>query len=110
MPSRPLLRPRGVHLIGSVKAPDAGGLLGPDELGVPAVVAGFPFLREGRVVDFMLEAGEWYKAYAQKVAAITAAYNDALIARVAADPAARADPHGPLHGRRGEDRQGGTTR
>lgn len=82
----PLLRPRGVHLMGSVKAPDAGGVLGPDELGVPAVVAGFPFLREGRVVDFMLEAGEWYKAYAQKVAAITAAYNDALIARVATDP------------------------
>ncbi len=82
----PLLRPRGVHLMGGVKAPDAGGVLGPDQLGVPAAVAGFPFLREGRVVDFMLEAGEWYKAYAQKVGAITAAYNEALMARVAADP------------------------
>jgi DNA repair protein SbcD/Mre11 len=82
----PLLRPRGVFLIGSVKAPDAGGLLGPEELGVPVAVAGFPFLREGRVVDFMLEAGEWYKAYAQKVAAITAAYNEALVARAGADP------------------------
>lgn len=82
----PLLRPRGVHLIGPVKAPDAGGVLGPDDLGVPAVVAGFPFLREGRVVDFMVEAGAWYTAYAQKVGAITTAYNEALIARVAADP------------------------
>ena len=42
----PLLRPRGVHAIGAIRSPDAGGLLGPDELGVAAVVAGFPFLRE----------------------------------------------------------------
>jgi exonuclease SbcD len=82
----PLLRPRGVFLIGDVKAPDGGGLLGPDDLGVPAVIAGFPFLREGRVVDFMLEAGEWYTAYAQRVSAITGAYNEALMARVAANP------------------------
>jgi hypothetical protein len=44
----PLLRDRGVHLIGRIRAPNAGGVLGPDELGVPSVVAGFPFLREGR--------------------------------------------------------------
>ena len=75
----PLLRPRGVHLIGDIRRPDEGALLGPDVLGVPVVVAGFPFLREGRVVDFMREAGEWYRAYADKVAAITRAYNEALI-------------------------------
>jgi DNA repair protein SbcD/Mre11 len=80
-----LLRPRGVHLIGSIKRPDEGALLGPDELGVAAVVAGFPFLREGRVVDFMLEAGQWYRAYADKVAAITRAYNEALIEAAGAD-------------------------
>ena len=28
------------------------------------VVACFPFLREGRVVDFMKDAGEWYGDYA----------------------------------------------
>ena len=82
----PLLRPRGVHLIGDDQAaPTEGALLGPDVLGVPAVVAGFPFLREGRVVDFMREAGEWYRAYADKVAAITAAYNEALVAAAGAD-------------------------
>jgi len=81
----PLLRQRGVHAIGAIRSPDAGGVLGPDELGVPAVVAGFPFLREGRVVDFMAETGRWYGQYAEKVAAISAAYNEALIARAGAD-------------------------
>src|SRR5262249_32635257 len=35
----PLMRDRGVHLIGRIRAPNAGGVLGPDALGVPAVVA-----------------------------------------------------------------------
>jgi exonuclease SbcD len=81
----PLLRDRGVHVIGRIKAPNAGALLGPDELGVPAVVAGFPFLREGRVIDFMAETGKWYGAYAQKIAAITDAYNAALVERAGTD-------------------------
>ena len=81
----PLLRPRGVHLIGAIKRPADGALIGPDVLGVPAVVAGFPFLREGRVVDFMLEAGQWYRAYADKVAAITASYNEALVEAAGTD-------------------------
>ena len=75
----------GCTLIGAIRSPDAGGLLGPEELGVGAVVAAFPFLREGRVVDFMAETGRWYGQYAQKVAAITAAYNEALIARAGDD-------------------------
>ena len=63
----PLLRSqgKGVHLVGTVKRPDAGALLGPEVLGVDAVVACFPFLREGRVVDFMKDAGQWYGAYAE---------------------------------------------
>jgi DNA repair protein SbcD/Mre11 len=81
----PLLRDRGVHVIGRIKAPNAGGLLGPDELGVPAVVAGFPFLREGRVIDFMADTGKWYGAYAQKIAALTDAYNTALVERAGSD-------------------------
>src|SRR5437763_67033 len=76
----PLVAPRGVHLVGTIKGPKAGGLLSADRLGVNASVACFPFLREGRVVDFMLDAGKWYSAYAQRVAEICAAYNDALIA------------------------------
>jgi exonuclease SbcD len=80
----PLLRPRGVHLVGDIKRPEDGGVLGPEDLeGVPAAVACFPFLREGRVVDFMLDAGEWYRAYADRVAALTARYNEALVERTA---------------------------
>jgi len=81
----PLLRGRGVHLIGDIKRPDEGALLGPEELGVGVVVAGFPFLREGRVVDFMRDAGEWYRAYADRVVAIAGRYNDALVARAGTD-------------------------
>jgi exonuclease SbcD len=81
----PLLRPRNVFMVGDIKRPDAGALLGPDELGVSAVVACFPFLREGRVVDFMRDAGEWYTAYAEKVAGIAARYNEALVARAGSD-------------------------
>lgn len=81
----PLLRPLHVFLIGDIKRPDAGALLGPDELGVAAVVAGLPFLREGRVVDFMRDTGEWYRAYAERIAAIAGRYNDALVARAGAD-------------------------
>lgn len=82
----PLLRPQGVHLVGSVKRPDAGGVIGPDQLGgLPAVVACFPFLREGKVVDFMKDAGEWYRGYADRVAAITGRYNQALVERAGAD-------------------------
>jgi exonuclease SbcD len=81
----PLLRPRNVFLIGDIKRPDAGALLGPEELGVPAVVAGLPFLREGRVVDFMRDAGEWYRAYAERIAAIAGRYNEALVERAGAD-------------------------
>jgi exonuclease SbcD len=77
----PLLRDRGVHAVGTIKAPGEGGLIGPDELGIPAVVAAFPFLREGRVVDFMAETGRWYGQYADRVAAIAGAYNEALVER-----------------------------
>lgn len=83
----PLVRGQGagVHLVGAIRRPDEGGILGPDELGVPAAVACFPFLREGRVVDFMQEAGHWYGAYAERVAGLTAAYNRALVERAGAD-------------------------
>lgn len=82
----PLLRPLGVHLVGNVYRPDAGGIVGPGELGgLPVVVACLPFLREGRVVDFMKDAGEWYRGYADRIAAITGHYNRALVERAGAD-------------------------
>jgi exonuclease SbcD len=77
----PLVSPLGVHLVGTVKRPEEGGIIGPDDLGgLPAVVACLPFLREGKVVDFMKDAGEWYRGYADRIAAITARYNEALVA------------------------------
>jgi DNA repair protein SbcD/Mre11 len=94
----PLLIQRGVHAIGRIRPPDAGGLLGPDVLGVPAVVAGFPFLREGRVVDFMAETGSWYGQYAEKVAAIAAAYNAALVDRAGSDLVPILVAHFMVHG------------
>jgi exonuclease SbcD len=48
-------------------------------------VACFPFLREGRVVDFMKDTGEWYREYAARVQGICARYNDALVSRGNAD-------------------------
>jgi exonuclease SbcD len=83
----PLLRSqgRGVHLVGTIKRPEEGGILGPEELGVPALLACFPFLREGRVVDFMRDAGEWYGQYAERVASLSAVYNRALVERAGAD-------------------------
>ena len=82
----PLVSPLGVHLVGTVRRPDEGGIIGPDDLGgLPAVVACLPFLREGKVVDFMKDAGEWYRGYADRIAVITARYNEALVARAGAD-------------------------
>jgi exonuclease SbcD len=80
----PLLAPRGAHLVGTIKRPDEGGILGPEVLGVAARVACFPFLREGHVVDFMQDAGQWYRGYAERVARICAAYNEALVASTGA--------------------------
>ena len=83
----PLVRDqgRGIHLVGSIRRPDLGGVLGPDELGVPALVACLPFLREGRVIDFMRDAGEWYGLYAERLAALSAAYNAELVRRTDGD-------------------------
>src|SRR5207253_1820410 len=56
-----------------------------DLVRVPALVGCLPFLREGRVVDFMRDAGEWYGQYAERIAALTAAFDAALVARAGTD-------------------------
>jgi len=81
----PLLRPRGVHLVGRVARPDEGGILGPETLGVPARVACLPFLREGQIVDFMRDTGQWYASYADRIARLCAALNESLIATTGPD-------------------------
>ena len=78
-------RGRGVHLIGSIRRPEDGGVLGPEQLGVPALIGCLPFLREGRVVDFMRDAGEWYGQYAERIAALCTAFDTALVARAGTD-------------------------
>jgi exonuclease SbcD len=77
----PLLARENVHMVGTIKAPDEGGVLGPDELGIDAVVGCFPFLREARVVDFMAETGSWYGQYADRIRAICEAYSKVMVER-----------------------------
>ncbi len=71
----PLLRGRNVHLVGAIKRPEEGGVLDLRAGGERALVACFPFLREGRVVDFMKDTSEWHGAYAERVAALCRAYD-----------------------------------
>ncbi len=70
----PFLRGQNIHLVGDIHRPDAGGVLDLDTPGGRAVVSCFPFLREGRVVDFLAEADEWYKVYADRLARISETY------------------------------------
>jgi exonuclease SbcD len=96
----PLVRDqgRGVHLVGSIRRPDRGGVLGPDELGVPALVGCLPFLREGRVIDFMRDTGEWYGQYADRLAALSSAYNAELLRRADRDVVPLLVAHFMVHG------------
>lgn len=77
----PLLVRENVHMVGAIRSPDDGGVLGPDELGVDAVVGCFPFLREAKVVDFLADTGSWYGQYADRIRSICQAYSDAMTKR-----------------------------
>jgi len=81
----PYLAPAGIHLVGEIKPPTEGGLVEVDTVGGRAVVACFPFLRQGRAVDFMAETGRWYGAYADRVRSITEAYSEAALQRASGD-------------------------
>lgn len=70
----PFFAAENVHLVGAIHRPDEGGVLDLETPGGRAVVSCFPFLREGRVVDFMAEAGEWYGQYADRLKAISERY------------------------------------
>ena len=74
----PFLVGTGIHLVGHIKRPDDGGVLHIDTDAGKALVACFPFLREGRVVEFMSEAGGWYGQYAERVRRISDAYAEHL--------------------------------
>jgi exonuclease SbcD len=70
----PFLRGQNIHLVGEIHRPEDGGVLELDTPGGRALVSCFPFLREGRVVDFLAEADEWYKLYADRLARISERY------------------------------------
>lgn len=71
----PFLTPLNIHLVGEIKRPDEGGVLRVETANGPAVVSCFPFLREGRVVDFLAEAEQWYQLYADRLRAISERYS-----------------------------------
>jgi exonuclease SbcD len=70
----PFLRGQNIHLVGEIHRPDQGGVLDLETPGGRAIVSCFPFLREGRIVDFLAEADEWYKVYADRLARISETY------------------------------------
>ncbi|MBT8199942.1 MAG: exonuclease subunit SbcD, partial [Acidimicrobiia bacterium] len=54
----PFFEAHNIFLVGAIKRPDEGGVLEIPTSSGRAVVSCFPFLREGRVVDFVKEADE----------------------------------------------------
>jgi exonuclease SbcD len=81
----PFVRGHNIHLIGSIRPPGEGGVLTLDTSGGRALIACFPFLREGRVVDFAAAPDELYGQYADRVQAIAAAYAAHLAAEAGPD-------------------------
>jgi exonuclease SbcD len=81
----PFLEPHNVWLVGEIKPPDEGGILDIPTPNGRAVVACFPFLREGRVVEFMDDTGDWYGQYAERVRRIAGAYDVAVQERLGED-------------------------
>ncbi|MFQ5947970.1 MAG: exonuclease SbcCD subunit D [Acidimicrobiia bacterium] len=75
----PFFEGGGIHLIGSIRPPEEGGVLDIETKAGRALVACFPFLRQGRVVDFMETAGRWYGQYAERVGKLCKAYSDHLV-------------------------------
>jgi len=73
-----LVAPWNIHLVGEIKRPAEGGVLDLCAGTERALVACFPFLREGKVVDFMQQTDGWYTQYAERVALLCKAYNDHL--------------------------------
>jgi DNA repair protein SbcD/Mre11 len=74
----PFLEPFGVHLVGTIRPPDEGGILSLDTPSGRLHAACFPFLRAAQTVDFMARADQWYGAYADRVRRLTEAYSAAL--------------------------------
>ena len=74
----PYLAGFGVHLVGRIKPPDAGGVLALDTPGGAARIGCFPFLKAAQAVDFMERAEGWYRKYADRVRRISETYAAAV--------------------------------
>lgn len=96
----PFLVRSDIYLAGDIKPPGEGGILELDTAAGRAVVGCFPFLREGRVVDFMADTGRWYGAYADRVGAITEAYAGRLVEVAGSDGVALLVAHFMITGAR----------
>ncbi|MBT8196952.1 MAG: exonuclease subunit SbcD [Acidimicrobiia bacterium] len=81
----PFMAGHGIHLVGDIKRPDEGAVLEIETRAGRAVVSCFPFLREGKVVDFMSDAGDWYSRYADKLRLISEAYATEAAERAGSD-------------------------
>ena len=78
---------QNVHLVGEIKAPDAGGILDLETPSGRAVVSCFPFLRESRTFNVWQPPEEHYKSYADRLRAISSAYARAAERRAGVDAA-----------------------
>lgn len=74
----PLVESWSIHMAGSIKRPELGGVLDLPAGSERARVACFPFLHSGAVVDVLVGLDQQYNQYADRVAAICRAYGDAL--------------------------------
>lgn len=81
----PFLADRNIVLVGEVKRPDEGAVFEVATAAGPAVVSCFPFLRQGRVIDFAGEASGWYQHYADRLRQIAEAYSSHATALAGAD-------------------------
>lgn len=72
----PFLAPANVHLVGSIKRPEDGGVLDLKTPGGRAVVSCFPFLREGRAFEVWAPVDEHYKRYADKLRRVSEVYSE----------------------------------
>jgi len=71
----PFLRRHGIHLVGDIRRPDAGGVLDLATRAGRAVVSCFPFLREGRTFHAWDPVDEHYKLYADRLRLIAETYS-----------------------------------
>jgi len=81
----PFLTGWGIHLVGAIKAPADGGVIRLETGAGDALVACLPFLREGRVVDFMADTDRWYGQYAERVRRLTDAYSEYVLEEAGSD-------------------------